>query len=207
MTFHEVLFPVRIAFGSSGGPSRRTDVVSLANGDEERNAVWADSRRSYDAGQGVKSLDDVDKITQFFEARYGRLYGFRYKDPLDNKSCLPSGVPQATDQAIGTGTGSLSTFQLVKLYVSGGYTYSRTIKKPCVGSVLVALDGVPTTAFTVDTTTGIVTMDSPPSAAVAVTAGFQFDVPVRFDTDDLAMNVEKFMSGQVPSIPLIEIKR
>ena len=206
MTFHEVLFPIRVAFGSSGGPSRRTDVVDIANGEEERNAVWANSRRKYDAGQGIKSLDDVDKVVQFFEARYGRLYGFRYKDPFDHKSCNPSGLPTALDQVIGTGDGSTKAFQLKKTYTDGTYSYSRDIKKPVQGSVRASVNGTETTDFTVDLTTGIVTFTSAPTNTHIIRAGFQFHVPVRFDTDELVLNATHFQAGQIPSIPIVEIR-
>jgi uncharacterized protein (TIGR02217 family) len=89
MAFYEVRFPTAIAFGSSGGPERKTEIVALASGFEERNAVWANSRRRYDAGYGVKSLDDVHTVIAFFEARMGRLHGFRFKDFSDFKSCAP----------------------------------------------------------------------------------------------------------------------
>jgi uncharacterized protein (TIGR02217 family) len=88
--FHEIQFPTAIAFHSSGGPERKTEIVTLGSGFEERNAVWADSRRHYDVGYGVKTLDDLHSVIAFFEARLGRLYGFRFEDFADFKSCAPS---------------------------------------------------------------------------------------------------------------------
>ncbi|MEM6487340.1 MAG: DUF2460 domain-containing protein [Pseudomonadota bacterium] len=205
MAFHEVVFPAAISFGSAGGVERRTEVVTLVNGFEERNTPWAGARRRYDAGLGVRSLDDLDALVAFFEARMGRLHGFRWKDWLDHKSCAPSASPAATDQPIGTGDGTTTAFQLVKVYAPGAHQTARTIAKPVAGSVTVAVDGTPASA-TADTATGIVTLASAPAEGAAVTAGFRFDVPVRFDTDSIEINLAAFEAGELPSVPLIEVR-
>jgi len=208
MGFHEVRFPTSLSFGSAGGPVRRTDVVTLANGFEERNTPWAHSRRRYDAGLGVRSLDDVAILTAFFEARQGQLNGFRWKDWADYKSSLPSAAVAATDQQIGIGDGVQREFQLAKLYESGSESYRRPIAKPVVTTVRVALDAVeqPDSAFTVDVTTGVVTLGLPPGGGVVVTAGFEFDVPVRFDTDQIVTSVASFQAGDVPDVPVLEVR-
>lgn len=207
MSFHEVRFPVDIALGSSGGPERRTEIATLASGFEERNSPWAHSRRNYNAGSGVKSFDDLHNVVAFFEARMARLYGFRWKDRGDFKSVPPSQTIAATDQTIGTGDGATVAFQLIKTYSSGGNSYFREIKKPVTGTVLIALDSVGQgSGWSVDTTTGIVTFDAAPATDVVITAGFEFDVPVRFDTDSLSVNLANFNAGEIPSIPIIEVK-
>ncbi|MEM7499136.1 MAG: DUF2460 domain-containing protein [Pseudomonadota bacterium] len=207
MAFHEVRFPAAISFGSTGGLERRTEVVRLASGHEERNTPWAAARRRYDAGLGVRTLDDLAEVVAFFEARRGMLHAFRWKDWLDNKSCAPSAEPAATDQAIGTGDGATVAFPLVKTYEPGAYAESRVIAKPVEGSVSVALGGAAQgSGFTVDYATGIVTFDAAPGAGVAVTAGFVFDVPVRFDTDAIDINLAAFEAGEIPSIPVIEVR-
>jgi uncharacterized protein (TIGR02217 family) len=207
MAFDEIRFPAAISLGGSGGPERRTDVVITGSGREERNARWAHSRRSYNAGYGLRSLDDVHTAIAFFEERRGRLHGFRWKDHTDWKSCAPAQQPAATDQPIGTGDGTTASFQLVKQYGTGLRNYSRTISKPVSGTVLVAVNATPTTAFTLNATTGVITFNAGniPAAGAAVTAGFQFDVPVRFDTDRLAINLAAFEAGDIPEIPLVEI--
>jgi uncharacterized protein (TIGR02217 family) len=205
--FHEVRFPTAIAFGASGGPERRTDVVSLASGHEERNSRWADSRRRYNAGYGVRTLDDLHAVVAFFEERRGRLYGFRWKDRVDFQSCAPGGTVAAADQVIGEGDGDTATFQLVKTYGAELAPFVRAIRKPVAGSVMVALDGAPVDdGWSVDVSTGMVTFDVAPAPATMITAGFQFDVPVRFDTDTLEINLTNFAAGDIPSIPLVEIR-
>ena len=208
MAFDEIQFPTNISRNARGGPRRKTQIVALANGDEERNASWVNSRRQYDVAYGVRNADALATVVAFFEARNGMLYGFRFKDWSDYKSTAPSLTVAATNQSLGTGTGAQTTFQLRKNYTSGARTYSRAITKPVAGTVKVALAGVEVfTGWTVDTTTGIVTFTVPPGVAVAVTAGFEFDVPVRFDADmmDVALDFERL--GSITSIPLIEVRK
>ncbi|WP_035572006.1 DUF2460 domain-containing protein [Hyphomonas adhaerens] len=198
--FHEVSFPVPLALAASGGPERKTEVVTLASGAEARNALWAGSRRRWDVGSAVTRLDTLQAVVAFFEARGGRLSGFRFRDALDERSCAPGAAVSATDQVIGTGDGVTDTFQLVKAY--GGY--ARRILKPVAGSVVVAVDGAPVSA-SADAATGMVTLGTAPAAGAVVTAGYRFDCPVRFDADRLDVNLEAFGAGRVLSIPLIEL--
>ena len=208
MAFHEVRFPDNIARGARGGPERRTQIVELSSGDEERNASWANSRRRYDVAYGIRRADDLAAVVAFFEARNGRLHGFRFKDWADYKSGLPSQTPGPQDQLIGDGDGATTVFQLVKRYISGSQTWTRVIAKPVAGTVRIALGGVEqTSGWSVDTTTGLVSFDTAPASGVAVTAGFEFDVPVRFDTDTLDVTLDLERLGSLTSIPLLEIRR
>lgn len=209
MNFHEIRFPASLSFGSVGGPERRTEIVTLANGFEERNSPWADSRRRYDAGVGMRSLDDIETLIGFFEARHGQLYGFRWKDWTDYKSCPPSRTVAHRDQRIGRGDGVTKSFQLSKTYRSGISDYTRLITKPVSGTVLAALaddnmaEGV---HFEVDETSGFITFADAPDAGVEITAGFEFDVPVRFDADRLEMSLHSFSAGEIPTVPVIEVR-
>lgn len=208
MSFHEVLFPVDIALNSEGGPTRRTEIVALVSGHEERNSPWAGSRRVFNAGYGVKSLADIEQAVAFFEARHGRLYGFRFRDPFDFKSGAVADPPHHDDQFLGQGDGMKTTFQLVKAYTSGPASYVRNIKKPVAGSVKVAVAGAVKTEgpdYTVDHASGLVTLAAPPPPGETVYAGYIFDTPVRFDTDGLRINLAAFKAGDIPSIPLIEV--
>ncbi|UFK26662.1 gene transfer agent-like protein [Roseobacter phage RDJL3] len=206
--FHEVQFPTSISRGSSGGPRRRTDIVTLRSGYEERNSVWADSRREYDAGLGVRDINDLHEVLEFFEARLGRLYGFRWKDWADYKSCAPNRQVSRDDQTIGTGDGTETQFQLIKAYTSGPTTYTRTIKKPVSGTVLVEVNGalVSGANYSVNTETGVITFNSAPANTHVIKAGYEFDVPVRFTNDHIDVTVDLFSAGQVPQINVIEVK-
>ena len=115
-TMDEVPFPLDVALRASGGPERKTEIVVLGSGREVRNARWADSRRRYDAGSGIRSLADLYAVLDFFEARRGRLHGFLYRDPLDDRSCAPGREPAPGDQPIGTGDGATAAFALIKTY-------------------------------------------------------------------------------------------
>lgn len=204
MAFHEVSLPARLAFGSSGGVERRTEVVTLGSGYERRSTPWAQGRRRYLIGANLRSLDDMAVLTEFFEARRGRLYGFRFRDFADFKSCAPGGVVTAADQPLGTGDGVTTAFSLTKTYGD----QARGITKPVAGSVQVAIGGVALdeAAFAVEATTGRVTLAVPPDPGAAVTAGFVFDTPVRFDADRIEVTLETFGAGRMAAVPLIEIR-
>lgn len=207
MGFHEIRFPVALSFGSAGGPERRTEIVALTNGFEERNTPWEHSRRRYDAGIGLRSLADLHTMTAFFEARRGRLFGFRWKDWSDFTSGRLGDLISPLDQQIGIGDGQNRSFQLAKSYSDAAGSYSRPILKPVEGSVRVAMDGYEApSGWSSDPRTGRLVFDTPPAAGVAITAGFAFDVPVRFDVDFLAVSIESFNAGEVPSIPVVEVR-
>lgn len=207
--FHEVRFPSTLSFGSVGGPERRTEIVTLANGFEERNTPWAHSRRRYDAGVAMRSLDDVEELIAFFEARQGQLFGFRWKDWTDYRSVASSREVAYDDQVIGQGDGVTTDFTLVKNYRSGVHVYARPIQKPVAGSVRVGIGGVEKQdgiEYTVDSATGVVRFLSAPDIGAEVTAGFEFDVPVRFDTDSIQNSVSAFRAGDAPSVPVVEVR-
>ncbi len=211
MNFHEVRFPTSISHGSMAGTQRRTQIVVLGSGREERNSNWADSRRHYNAGYGIKTLDDLYEVMEFYEERRGRLHGFRWKDRLDYKSCKPSKTPQPTDQVIGTGDGAQVSFQLSKTYGGAFSPWQRDITKPVSGSVRIAINGIEQTLindFSLDTLSGDILFQSGavPAIGALITAGFEFDVPVRFDEDTLEINLEHFDAGQVPGISIREIR-
>lgn len=209
MSFHEALFPLDVALGARGGPERRTDVVRLGSGREERNQRWARSRRRWDAGYGVKSLAALASVAEFFEERRGRLYGFRWRDRLDCKSCAPDRTPSALDQSLGQDDGARREFQLRKRYGGAFAPYLREIFKPVAGSVRVAVGGVEAAPahFEIDAATGLVrfAVGRVPAAGAPVTAGFLFDTPARFDVDYLEIDLSAFDAGEIPSIPLVEI--
>lgn len=211
MSFHEIRFPTNIALGARGGPERRTEIVVLGSGYEERNSPWAHARRRYNAGYGIKSLNNLHTVIAFFENRQGRLHGFRWKDATDYKSSAPQDAPANNDQVIATGDGVTVSYALQKTYQSGAQTYVRPITKPVAGSVLVAVAGAVQTEgvhFTIDTTTGLITFlaGSVPASGQAITAGYEFDVPVRFDTDYLNIDASAFRAGDIPDIPIVEIR-
>jgi uncharacterized protein (TIGR02217 family) len=209
MSFHEALFPTDISLGARGGPERRTDVVLTGSGREERNQRWSRSRRKWNAGYGVKRLSQIELVTAFFEERRGRLYGFRWRDPLDHRSCAAHATPSPTDQLIGAGNGVNRSFQLAKTYGSAFAPYRRDILKPVAGSVRIAVAGAETSPanISVDHQTGVITFAPgyTPAAGAAVTAGFLFDTPARFDADYLEIDMASFQAGEIPQIPLIEI--
>lgn len=208
-SFHEVRFPTDLALGSSGGPIRRTEVITLGSGKEQRNARWAHSRRRYNAGYGVKTITDLQTVIEFFEERRGRLFGFRFHDPLDHKSSKAGVEISALDQTIGLGNGNQKIFKLIKRYGDAETGYVRRIQKPIEGSLVLALNNalVSDDQYTVDWKNGSIEfkeMNIPVNGAI-ITAGFEFDIPVRFDADEISINLTHFEVGDIPSIPLVEL--
>jgi uncharacterized protein (TIGR02217 family) len=205
MAFFEVEFPRQISYRRVGGPGFSTTVNTSFSGNEQRNKNWSLARSKWTASIITPAADQrpsisqqgfIDLLNAFFLNVGGKGDAFRLFDHVDN---------QATGAILGTGDGTLATFQLVKTYAIGGRTYSRTIYKPITPDVSnyqgVALtqtvkpyfNGTPVAggAWTVDATTGIITFSPVPGAGVVVTADCQFDFPVRFDTDDLPIQIEE----------------
>jgi uncharacterized protein (TIGR02217 family) len=210
MSFHDVRFPVNLSLGSVGGPERRTEIVTLSNGFEERNTPWAHSRRRYDAGAGMRSLDDIAVLVAFFEARRGMLHGFRWKDWADYKSCVPSGTPVFLGPAHWHGRWRDDHVFADQALRGGKRPYLRPISKPVAGTALAGVAGDELIAgvhFEVDGTTGSLTFFDPPEPGAEVTAGFEFDVPVRFDTDAIRTSVGSFQAGEVPDVPVVELRQ
>jgi uncharacterized protein (TIGR02217 family) len=205
--FHDTRFPLGVSFGATGGPEWKNEIVALTSGHEQRNARWASSRHHYDAGTGVRSLADLEDVLTFFEARRGSLHAFRFRDPFDHQSATAGKPISATDQFLGQGDGKQAVFQLQKHYGD----YSRPITKPNAGSVRVAVGGVEKQEpadFVTDLLTGQIAFQAGriPSAGSEVSAGFAFDVPVRFDADRLTISIKSFQAGEIPTISIVEVK-
>ncbi len=205
-TFHDVRFPLDVSRRAEAVVSRRTEVVALASGHERRNSRWADARRRWQVGYGIKTLDDLHAVIAFFEARRGRLHAFRFRDFADYKSCAPQATPSATDQQIDTGDGATTTFRLIKRYGDAAAEHTRRITRPVPGTVLVAIDGTPqTSGWTLNADTGEITFATAPAAGAVITAGFEFDVPARFEADELRLDLSAFQAGIAPDIEIIEV--
>ncbi len=208
-SYQDVLFPLRIAFGASITSERKVEVIALASGREQRNLRLARSRRTFDVGTGVRSLQDVRTVMDFYEARRGPTTSFRFRDPIDNSSRNDGAAIQASDQILGIGDGIEARFALIKRYGLSENAYLRLVKRPVEGSLIVAVNGIQSNAtdFSFDAATGeIVFIQSkiPPLNAV-VTTGFEFHVEVRFASEALSVNLTAFNAGEVPTIALIEV--
>ena len=198
MSFHEVRLPADISFGSSGGPEYFTNVQVLENGFEQRNINWSAPRARYNVSHGVRSDEQLAALIAFFRARKGRAHGFRFKDWADMEGLA---------QVIGTGDGARATFQLIKIYSSGGGQETRIIKKPVSGTVKVYVNAaLQNSGYTVNSATGIITFSTPPVSGAVITSDFEFDVPVRFDTDHLSARLETYGISSVNDVPVIEIR-
>lgn len=198
MSFVEVQFPTDISYGATGGAMFSTDVIETFGGYEQRNINWTKARGRWNVAHGVKTQSQLNELIAFFRARRGRAIGFRFKDWSDYS---------ASDQVIGTGDASTTTFQLVKSYSSGGVTVDRVIDKPVSGSLSVYLGGVlQSSGVTLDAATGVVTFASAPGSGVVITAAFEFDVPARFDTDQLEINLDSYGIGSWQNIPIVEVR-
>ncbi len=197
MAFHDVRLPDDVEKGATGGPEFMTTIVGMSSGQEQRNIDWSEVKGSWDIAYGVQDKDDFDVCKGFFYARRGRAYGFRFKDWGDY---------EVEDEQIGLGDAAEDEFQLVKTYeVDGPLPYIRRITRPVADTLVVKLDGVVTTAFTLDAL-GVVNMNTAPGTGVVVTASFEFDVPVRFDTDKFNLELYHADAGAIGSLPICEIR-
>ena len=199
--FDDVIFPLSIGREASVSPAFSTQVVESPSGHERRSSDWADARLSFDAGPGVRSDADVATLIAFFRARRGAARGFRFTDPYDDRSCAPGGTPGPIDQRLGRGDGVRTRFQLLRLYGDGEEAQARVVSRPVAGTIRVAVDGIERIGGQ-----GVIAFDDAPVDGSVVTAGFRFDVPVRFAEDQIDINRATFAAGEVPSVPLVEIR-
>ena len=203
--FHDVRFPLELGFGASGGPEFSTQIVVTGSGHEQRNSQWSDALVHYDAGVGIRSEADLLALLGFFRARRGQAHGFRFRDPIDHSSA-PGRAIRATDQPLGTGDGGTTRFALVKHYGDGDDTQTRRITRPIETSVRVAIDGVIQAMGWALAARGQVDFETPPPPGALVTAGYDFDVPVRFAADRVDVSIAGWRAGDLPSVPLVELR-
>jgi uncharacterized protein (TIGR02217 family) len=204
--FHDVLFPLQLGYGAAGGPEFSTQVVVTGSGFEQRNSQWSDARLYYDAGLGVRSEADLSALVAFFRARRGQAHAFRFSDPLDRSSAKAGGVVTPFDQQIGTGDGGATRFALIKLYGEADDIQRRRITRPVVGSVRVGVDAGEWLTGWLLGDGGSIDFDEPPPPGAVITAGFAFDVPVRFAADRIDVSLAGWQTGELPSVPLVEVR-
>lgn len=204
--FDDVDFPLPIGRAAEVSTRFSTAVVTTASGHEQRNADWASARLRFDAGPGVRSEADLQTLIAFFRARRGAAKAFRFRDPLDHSSHAMSGVPTPLDIRIGTGDGAATAFDLVKIYGAGAEAEVRRITRPVAGSLRVGVDGVEQMTGWALEPGGVIRFAAAPMAGAAISAGFLFDVPVRFESDQLDIAGHGFAAGDAPSVPMIEVR-
>lgn len=204
--FDDVAFPLGVGREASLAPAFSTQIVESPSGHERRSSDWADARLSFDAGPGVRSEADIAELIAFFRARRGAARGFRFTDPYDDRSCVVGQLPGALDQRLGIGDGTRAEFPLQRFYGEGEEAQVRRITRPVSGSIRVAVNGVELTSGWSHVGLGVIAFDVAPAAGAMLTAGFRFDVPVRFAEDRLDINRATFAAGEAPSVPLVEIR-
>lgn len=210
MAHLDLEFPRDIAEGCQAVIERRDEVVTLASGHEETNQRWSRSRRSWDAGLGLRSGEDLAAVVSFFEQVRGRANSFRFRDWLDWRSSVGGAAITATDQAAGVGDGVQTVFQIQKRYGLVN-TYFRPIALPHPASLRVAVAGEEVlTGWSLSAIGGKLVFSSPPPPGAVVAAGFSYDVPVRFSESTLSVSWAYFNStrgaGSAPAIPLLEVR-
>ncbi len=204
--FDDVQFPLAIGQGASVSPGFSTRIVTTISGHETRNSDWADARLEIDVGPGIRSEEELRRLIAFFRARRGAAKAFRFRDPYDHSSRDMVGEPTPTDQFLGKGDGQQTQYQLVKNYGdSAGEPQQRWITRPDPDSLQIAIDGQLTGDWALGPT-GMVVFDMPPGEGSDVTAGFLFDAPVRFASDQLQVSHATFLAGDIPEVLLIEVR-
>lgn len=203
--FDDLSYPLALGRDAMVTPEFSTSVSVTASGFERRNSLWSDARLRFDVGPGIRSEAELGVLIAFFRARRGAARGFRLRDPSDFSSNGMTGTPAATDQLLGTGDGTRSSFALVKRYGEGEAAQLRRITRPLATSVLVSVDGLAASGWSLEPG-GFISFAEPPASGAEVRAGFLFDVPVRFAEDRLEVSGAAFAAGEAPSVPVIELR-
>lgn len=198
------------------GPSFSTTILSLTNGQEKRNINWEEAIHTYSFTFNPMNPDELYTLKNIFMATKGHAKGFRVRDNADFTSKNThtyygqEDTISSQDQTIGTYNGTTTDFQLIKTYSFGGEDTVRVIRKPVVGTVLIYANNeyVEDTDYTVDYTTGIVTLTTIPANPTPIKAGYVFDIPVRFATNNETLAAAFDNNGELSSVavPLREIR-
>lgn len=200
------IFPTDISFGRPGGPEYLTDVVVLESGHEQRNAYWSEPRYSWDVGYGVRKIENIYALLEFFHACKGRAKPFRFKDWLDYRSCNVYDTPAFDDVSLGAATAGQTEFQLIKTYPESPYSTTIDIIKPKGDSIKIGEDGLEVTSgWTINEATGIITRGTPLAGGEAITWGGEFYRKCRFDTDKLNHSFEAWRAGGV-EVPVVHLR-
>ena len=193
----QVRLPDSVERGASGGPTFATGIITSSSGRETRIQQWSSARMRWDVGYGIQTREDFQEVLAFYYARRGRFKGFRFKDFSDYA---------VDDERFATANGSATLFQLIKTYVDSVEDYVRTITLPVDGTIVITIDGTGEDAVNVNYETGEVTFDVAPSSGSVLRWSGEFDVPVRFDTDDFELEIIHINAATVPSLPIIELR-
>lgn len=190
-------FPLALAYGATGGPVYSTDLVQRASGLEARNQNWRQPRCQWDVGSQHRTPAEVDELVQFFHAvAQGMTHSFRFRDFTDDTFA----------NAIGTGDGTTTTFQLVKVYTYGAQQTTRMIGKPMAGSLHMYVAGVAVEEYDPDFTTGQVTFWTPPGPGAEVSARGMFEVPTRFNQNVLPLTRVARDAYSLERVELVEVR-
>jgi uncharacterized protein (TIGR02217 family) len=195
MAFHDVRLPDQVERGSHGGPRFKTTVIDLSSGAEQRNIDWSLTRHYWEVSYGVSNRADYEEVRDFFMNRRGRAHTFRFRDWTDY---------QLTLEQIGTGDGVETEFQITKTY-TGSFPYVRNITRPVASTLVVKINGVTTTAYTLNAL-GVIEFNVAPALADIITVSCDFDIPMRFDTDQFDLVPEWSEASAVGSLPIIEVR-
>lgn len=204
MAFHDVRLPEDVERGAQGGPRFKTTIMTLSSGHEKRNIDWQRTKGQWDIGYGIQERADLQAVIDFFYARQGRAHSFRFKDWSD----YHVGDPYTdTPQIFAEGNGLQTQFQIEKHYTSGGFTFVRPITRVVPGTARVFVNSIELlSGWTINNATGIITFSPAPASLAQIAVSCEFDVPARFDTDALEINMETFEAGAFPQIPVVEVK-
>lgn len=216
MSFIDEYMPSKVpGYPCISAPKTKTSIGVSAGGGEQRNQLWEHPLRKFILPEAAgREWSVVEGLTKHWYVTSGPANTFPWKDPLDFASCdlaRPNLTPEIAldDQAVGTGDGFSDLFQLVKAYVVGAETYTRTIHLPVLSSVKIGLDGVLVDPglYTLSRPGGVLQFDSPPANGAIITAGFLFDVEVRFESDDVIEGILRDRHiGGFADITLIEVR-
>lgn len=194
----EIRLDQDIEVGAKARPRYSTDLVQTDGGHEVATERWRYPLFTFEFNlePGVPNFtEDLEEFIDVFHLAGGRAGRFLFRHWRDY---------QAVDQLIGEGDGSKTAFQLYRVYVRGALTRRRKITRPVSGTVTVKVNGV-VTAATLGAL-GVVTFAAPPANGADITATFDFDIPVRFESDEIEFVALNDDLEQAVDIVLVEVR-
>ena len=195
MNYHDISLPKFIEIFVVGRFEFATSYVSTLSGREVIKLDREDAKQKYLVKNCRLSQAEFEQFNNFFRARRGRQFAFRFRDYSDYN---------VNKQFIAKGDGRCLEFQLFKLYDDPIAPYVRNITKPVKDSIKLYINDKEAEAL-IDYNTGVIQLNSLLLQDQVLVADFMFDIAVRFNHDSFEYIYSKDGSIELSTIELVEV--